>query len=165
MNSTTDIITKNATETKKLGMLLAQEIISPPLQGGVWGGGKSNKQAIIVSLEGDLGTGKTTFTQGFAEGLGIKEKIQSPTYVILKTYKISTKKTKHRVFGNLIHIDAYRVRSKDFMLLGWEELIKNLQNIILVEWGPRIKKILPKDTVHIIFVHQKGNERKVKIIQ
>ena len=174
-----EIITKSAAETKKLGQLLASEIV---------GSRTSDKRALVISLEGDLGAGKTTFTQGFAEGLGIREKIQSPTYVILKIYKITSPTSpislvrrggKKRYVSlssvgevkssgkvkNLIHVDAYRVGLKDFAVLGWKDFVKNPQNIILVEWGNKIKKILPKGTLHILFAHQKGDERKIKIAQ
>lgn len=146
-SSKVEIITKSATETKKLGYLLASTVQQK----------KTIKKdgALVISLEGDLGTGKTTFTQGFAEGLGIKEKIQSPTYVILKIYKIKK--------YDFIHIDAYRVGPKDFATLGWKEFVKDPKNIILVEWGNKIKKILPKSALRILFTHQKGDERKIKI--
>lgn len=153
MTSNVEIITKNASETKKLGTLFAQEIYEGNDRSRT--SIMSRKHATVISLEGDLGTGKTTFAQGFAEGLGIKEKIQSPTYVILKIYKIKK--------YDFIHIDAYRVGSKDFTVLGWKDFIKNPQNIIVVEWGTKIKKILPKNTIHILFTHQKVDERRIKI--
>lgn len=174
MNNKIEITTKNASETKKLGSLLAKTIID---------GSPTSINSTIISLEGDLGTGKTTFTQGFAEGLGIREKIQSPTYVILKIYNLTASASRKRandIFtsdkknkillkrakasGNkkFIHIDAYRVGPKDFVILGWKNFIKNPNNIIMVEWGDRIKKILPKNTTHILFSHQKCDERKIK---
>lgn len=132
-------------ETKKLAKNFAEgvfEIVGP----------------IIISLEGDLGAGKTTFTQGFAGGLGIREKIQSPTFVILKIYDIPKSRK------NFIHVDAYRLKAEDFKILGWKEFIKNPENIILVEWGNRIKKILPKKTIRILFEHgKKSSERYVKV--
>ena len=131
---------------------------------------------VVISLEGDLGAGKTTFTQGFAEGLGIKEKIQSPTFVILKVYAIShtpyaishkKQNVRHKAYGvqQLIHVDAYRLQAKDFKVLGWKEFIKNPQNIILVEWGNKIKSILPKNATRILFEHRKNpKERKIRIL-
>lgn len=146
MNKNTEVITKSDTETKKLGALLAKTIQEK----------RPKKKAQVISLEGDLGAGKTTFAQGFAEGLGIKEKIKSPTFVILKIYNI--KKI------DFIHIDAYRVGSKDFVTLGWKDFISNSQNIILVEWGDRIKKILPKDTIHIKFEHIEKDKRGITFV-
>ena len=98
-----EITTAKESETRKLGALLAKTIIIPhPLQGGAKGGKANSNHALVISLEGDLGAGKTTFTKGFANGLGIREIIQSPTFVILKIYQI----TKHRVFSNFIHATA-----------------------------------------------------------
>src|SRR3989344_3407488 len=142
------IVTKSAEETKKVAQLFAKDII---------GEFQVGKKATIIALVGNLGAGKTTFTQGFAEGLGIKEKIQSPTFVILKIYDIPKSKK------NLIHVDAYRLQTKDFKVLGWKEFIKNPQNIILVEWGNKIKNILPKNTIRIIFKHDTKNSRKITI--
>lgn len=139
-----EIVTKNSAETEKLGELLAKTI-----QGG---------GATIISLEGDLGAGKTTFTKGFATGLGIRDTIQSPTFVILKLYSV-----KHRVFDRFVHIDAYRIGVKDLPTLGWDEFIKDRKNIILIEWGDRIKKALPKNTLHIRFRHNKKDKRIITI--
>ena len=119
---------------------------------------------LVISLEGDLGTGKTTFAQGFAEGLGIKEKIQSPTFVILKIYKIGVKAKESWSRKQLIHVDAYRLHFKDFKVFGWEDFVKNPENIILVEWGNKIKKILPKDTIRILFKHNTKTSRKIVIV-
>ncbi len=101
-----------------------------------WGRG-----ALILSLEGDLGGGKTTFLQGFAKGLGIKEKILSPTFVIMRKSKIKNQKSK---FNNFYHIDCYRIQKpKEILDLGWKEIIKNPRNIVAVEWAEKISKILP----------------------
>ncbi len=147
MNTKFEIITKSNAETKSLGALLADTLYK----------GRTKKRALVISLEGDLGAGKTTFTQGFADGLGIKEKVKSPTFVILKIYKIKKM--------DFIHIDAYRIGTKDFEVLGWKEFIKNPKNIILVEWGDRIKKILPRTAIHIKFKHGASeHERTIKFV-
>lgn len=143
----TQLISKSGKETKNFAFRLARDI-AKLAQG---------KHASVISLEGDLGAGKTTFTQGFADGLGVKEKIQSPTFVILKIYDIPKSKK------NLIHVDAYRLQAKDFKVLGWKEFIKNPQNIILVEWGNKIKSILPKNTMRILFEHDTKTSRKITI--
>ena len=100
-------------------------------------------EAIVVALEGDLGSGKTSFTQGFAKHLGIKEKITSPTFVILKKFKIPQQGGTG--VKNLIHIDAYRIeKSEEILELRWNEFINDPSYIILVEWADKIKNILPK---------------------
>ena len=131
------IFTKSDNETKKLGGLFAKEILKE----------KQSKNALVISLEGELGSGKTTFTQGFAKGLGVKENPRSPTFVIMRVYAIHSRR--------LIHIDAYRVKSKDLKMLGCHDLIKNPQNIILIEWGNKIKNILPTGSLRIKFFHKK----------
>lgn len=140
-----EIITRSAAETKKLGSLLARAIVQSSVL---------NKHAFVVSLEGELGSGKTTFAQGFAKGLGVKENPRSPTFVIMQIYSLKIKK-----FKNLIHVDAYRLKSKDFKVLNWKDFIKNKINIILVEWGNKIRNILPKNSLRIIFKHV-GHEKK-----
>src|SRR3989344_4379115 len=149
------LVSKSGKETKNFALRFARDI-AQLAQG---------KHAFVISLEGDLGAGKTTFTQGFAEGLGIKEKIQSPTFVVLKIYKIGARGKGQGARKQLIHVDAYRLQAKDFKVLGWKEFIKNPQNIILVEWGNKIKSILPKNATRILFEHRKNpKERKIRIL-
>lgn len=141
------IISKSDKETKNFAKKFTEDTLH--MAYGLW------HTAVVVSLEGELGAGKTTFTQGFAEGLAIREKIQSPTFVILKIYDIPKSKK------NLIHVDAYRLQSKDFKILGWKEFIKNPNNIILIEWGNKIKNILPKNTTRILFEHGKNSKERI----
>ena len=142
-----EVLTRNGKATKNIGFLLAGEILKE----------KKAKHALVISLEGELGSGKTTFTQGFARGLGIKERIQSPTFVILKIYKINKKSN----FKNFIHVDAYRLKSKDFKTFGWKSFMKTQNNITLVEWGNKIKNILPKGSLRIIFKHIGHHQRRL----
>ncbi|MBI1866304.1 MAG: tRNA (adenosine(37)-N6)-threonylcarbamoyltransferase complex ATPase subunit type 1 TsaE [Candidatus Staskawiczbacteria bacterium] len=131
------IITSSAKKTQELGKILAKEILKQNL----------NKTALVLALQGDLGGGKTTFLQGFAKGLGIKERILSPTFVILKRFKIDIKN-----FKNFYHIDCYRLNNaKDINKLGFKDIILNPENIVAIEWPERIKKILPKSTIIIKF--------------
>lgn len=112
----------------------------------------------IISLEGELGSGKTTFAKGFALGLLLRKKIKSPTFVIMKKYSLPTK------FYNFYHFDCYRINSsKEILDLDWKKIIKNQKNIILVEWGNKIKKILPKETIKIKFKFIKENIREITI--
>lgn len=159
------ILTKSDKETKKLGEKLAREIAisyKPCLAGrrayAIRRKAYGLRQALVISLEGDLGAGKTTFTQGFAKGLGVKETPKSPTFVIMRIYAIchmpyALRRKAYGLRQQFIHIDAYRVAPKDLKSLGWNELIKNPKNIILVEWGNKIKNILPKNSLVISFGH------------
>jgi len=154
-----EILTRSAKETKELGEKLAHEIDRSPTS--------IKRGAIIISLEGELGSGKTTFTQGFAKGLGIKENPRSPTFVIMRIYKLNKSNRSDKIveFENFIHIDAYRITSKDLKSLGWNELVSGQQNIILIEWGDRVKNILPKNALRIIFKHGHSGSRLIKIMQ
>jgi len=140
-------ITYSAAQTKNLGKRISQKILKSFI----------NKGAVVISLKGDLGSGKTTFIQGLAMGLGIKHRILSPTFVLMKKYKIpNTKK-------QFYHIDCYRIKkAQDLSTLNLEKLFLNPQNIITIEWAERIKKILPKNT--IIFEFKFINRKQREII-
>lgn len=143
------IITKSAAETKKIASNFVHQISATPRVAG----------AVIIGLIGELGSGKTTFTQGFAKGLGIKGNITSPTFVLEKIYEIISKQHRH-----FIHIDAYRIDNpKELLDLGFNDLIKNNKNIILIEWADKIKNILPKGYIRIEFFHKKEKIRKIII--
>jgi len=139
--------TKSPTETQKVGRLLAKEILDKPLF----------SKAFLLALEGDLGGGKTTFLQGFAKGLQVREGITSPTFVLMKRFPIAKSK-----FKNFFHIDCYRTEGKeDVLALGFKEIIKDPENIVAVEWADKIKKILPKEIITINFEFIDKNKRKI----
>ena len=88
----------------------------------------------VISLTGDLGAGKTCFTQGLAQSLGIKERITSPTFNLIKEYKNSLP---------LYHFDVYRLASADDLFdLGYEEYFYG-DGITIIEWGDKIQSLLP----------------------
>jgi len=141
--------TKSAKETKKVAADLARKIIKT----------KPQRQACVITLEGELGAGKTTFIQGFAKALKIKQKITSPTFVLIKSYKLSA-----TTYKLLYHIDAFRLKDwHDLSSLGIKEIFANPQNIILIEWAERVKSILPKKRINIHIDHISKNERKISI--
>ncbi len=150
-----EIITKSSSQTKKIGKKLAEEILK--IEG--------QNKAIILGLEGDLGVGKTTFLQGFAKGLGIQEKILSPTFIILKKFPISNFQfSNFSNFSNFYHIDCYRIQKpKEFLDLGFKEIISNPQNIVAIEWSGRIQKILPKKIIKIKIKFVNKNTRHLII--
>ena len=103
--------------------------------------------SVVVALQGDLGSGKTAFTQEVGKILGVAENMHSPTFVIEKIYDINFKK-----FKKLVHIDAYRLEKESELLhLGWEELIKKPENLVLIEWPENVSGIIPKDAKRISF--------------
>lgn len=120
---------------------------------------KFNGRAVTIALEGHLGSGKTTFIQGLAEGLGVKENVLSPTFLILKQFPIAL-----RNYKNLYHIDAYRLKNpEEIVELGFEDLINDPENIIVIEWADKIRKILPQNTIWIKFKNIGESKRKIII--
>ena len=120
---------------------------------------KKEDEATIVGLYGNLGSGKTTFTQAVARELGIKENITSPTFVIEKLYK-----TNNPVFARLIHIDAYRLENgRELQVLDFEELVDNPNNLIIIEWPENVKEILPENHLKILCEFVDENSRKFEV--
>jgi len=111
------IKTKSAEETKKFAQNLAKDFI----EGG------------IIGLSGDLGAGKTTFAQGFAQGLGIEDKIVSPTFLIIRQYPIPNQK------NFFYHIDLYRLENIDLKNSGLAEILDDPENIVLIEWADKLE--------------------------
>ena len=144
MNGT--VITTSAEETRNLGKKLAQEIAP----------------GTLVCLGGDLGAGKTTFAQGFLEGMGATRPYTSPTFVIMKQYDLlaPTGKGIKRIY----HADAYRVEIKDFINLGFSEWCADQEGIVILEWPERIGELIPKNALHITFASKSESEREITIL-
>ena len=142
-------------QTKKLANLLARKFLQRRLK---------QKGALVLALSGDLGAGKTTFVQGFLRGLGVRKKITSPTFVIIKNYELRIKN--HGKYGRAYHIDCYRIKKvKELLDLGLKEILENPQNIVLIEWAERIKRALPKNAVWLKFEHgEKENQRIIHLV-
>jgi tRNA threonylcarbamoyladenosine biosynthesis protein TsaE len=107
----------------------------------------------VVVLEGDLGAGKTTFTQGLARGMGIGDAVTSPTFVMARELG--------REEGSiaLTHVDAYRLTS----LGEWDDLDIDAENsVVVIEWGERIEDALPLDRVHVRLT-ETGDARALRI--
>ena len=97
-------------------------------------------RAVVVGLYGNLGAGKTAFSKCVAKSLGVEDTVTSPTFVIEKIYELVNQK-----FTHLIHIDAYRLeKSSELLHLGWEEIITDSKNLILIEWPENVADIMPK---------------------
>lgn len=119
-----------------------------------------SKNATIVTFSGDLGAGKTTLTKEIAKILGVKREIVSPTFVIMKRYEINNSN-----FKNLIHIDAYRLKNGgELAVLGWEEMKKNKDNLIIIEWPEMIADGLFDITHEIVLSHKDDNTRSIEIL-
>jgi len=162
-----EIITESLEETQELARKFAGDILPLP---------KKTGKTVVLALAGDLGSGKTTFAQGIAKGLGVKDFITSPTFVIIKEYKIRIagkilRQKSFEVrkglrqgasFRSLFHIDCYRLNKPwQMQELGFEEIINNPQNIVVIEWPEKIAEILPKDAIKIKFEFIDENRRKI----
>ena len=100
-------------------------------------------KATVLALNGNLGAGKTTLTQYISKALGIITIVTSPTFTIEKIYELKNQDP----FKKLIHIDAYRLENpKELENLGWDEIIKETGNLIVVEWANNVQDILPPNT-------------------
>jgi len=119
---------------------------------------KNINPGITISLIGDLGTGKTTFTKGFARQMGIKDHVTSPTFKLISEYQGEKYK--------LNHIDAYRMNGpEDFLNIGGEEYLTSKNSITIIEWGDLLNDILPSKTIRVNFKRIKSpkESRKIKI--
>lgn len=141
------LITKSFKETQQLGFDFAKK-----LQGGE-----------VLALYGDLGSGKTTFIQGLAAGLGIDRPIISPSFIIMRTYELRLKSKDVRL-KNFYHVDLYRINdANDVQGLGLLDLIGNSENIVAIEWPDKIENILPENKIAITFEYLEEDKRKIKI--
>ena len=109
----------------------------------------------VVLLNGDLGAGKTTFTQFVFKALGVKEVVTSPTFAILKSYKGKF---------NLHHFDTYRITTEEAVEAGFDEIFQEKDSVIFVEWSENIKELLPDKTIKINIKYLTENEREFEIV-
>lgn len=119
-------ISKSESETKNFAKKLASKL----------------KVKDIVVLTGELGSGKTKFTEGFLSYFNLESEISSPTFTIVNEYKNNN--------INIYHFDVYRLEdSSEFYEIGGDEYFEN--GICLIEWGELIQDALPKNYIHIVF--------------
>lgn len=144
-----EFITVSVQETQKIAADLIRDLVN-----------KKTKGALVLALQGELGAGKTTFIQGLAKALKIKERVLSPTFVIMKRFQLVNCPITQ--LNNLYHIDCYRIEGQgELLALGFKEIVKEKKNLVVIEWAEKIKKILPKDTVWIKFEHLGEERRKI----
>ncbi len=133
------LITKSASQTKILGQKFAKQ-----LNGGE-----------VIALQGDLGSGKTTFVKGLAKALQFKQTITSPTFVLFKVYNNSNPK-----INQLIHVDCYRVGGIEIKKAGLEDYFYEPQTVVVIEWSDKI--ILPKkNLISLKFKHNKKDNTRI----
>lgn len=118
--------------------------------------------ATVMALQGELGAGKTTFVQALCKRLGITDTVQSPTYVLMKSYALKGELTtfgEKRRFNRVVHIDAYRLDSpQEFLALRPEEFLDDPRVLVLVEWPERLGEQLPKPDITITFSSEGAQE-------
>jgi tRNA threonylcarbamoyl adenosine modification protein YjeE len=137
-------LTQSERETKELALFLLNKL--------------SKKNRIIFALDGELGGGKTVFVKGLAKGLKIKEKIVSPSFLLLKKYSVE----KHPYFKELYHLDCYRLRGKEKSFFRFiKKIFKKRKIIVAIEWAEKIKKYLPKKVYYLYFEIIGKRKRKI----
>ncbi len=135
-----EYITENSSQTIALGRKMGK-----------------NLEGRVFALQGELGGGKTTFVKGFLEGLQGKGEVLSPTFIIFRKFSLPKKKF-------LFHFDCYRIEDKEELIsLGFEEIIKNRNNIVIIEWPEIIEELLPKERVSVNFQAIGENKRKIDV--
>lgn len=118
---------------------------------------KKLKIGDIIALYGDLGAGKTQFFKGLARGLGIRQRVTSPTFVFLKTYNIKGK--------TINHVDLYRSENiSDLGEIGLEEIFES-KDITVIEWADRLEGNLPKNRIDVHIETIDENKRKIVIVR
>ena len=138
-----EVISKSPRETQKIAKDFSKDL----------------KPGDIVALYGDLGAGKTVFIQGIAQGLKIKKKITSPTFVFVRTYPVKIA-NKDSIF---YHMDLYRGETlHDFESLGLDEII-NGKNVVVVEWASKIEDRLPKKRIDVTIKAVNEYTRRITI--
>ncbi len=118
--------------------------------------------AALVTLSGDLGAGKTTFTQALARELGVAVPVQSPTYVLMRSYDIA-----HGRFTRLVHIDTYRLNNEsEFLALEPQRFFEDPHALVVIEWPERVIMALPVPNISLTFSteHTNHDERMVELV-
>ncbi|MBI5421123.1 MAG: tRNA (adenosine(37)-N6)-threonylcarbamoyltransferase complex ATPase subunit type 1 TsaE [Parcubacteria group bacterium] len=142
------IITQSDMETRSIAEEFARELC-----------GETNA-CRVVSLEGELGAGKTTFMQGVGKGLGIRQQMTSPTFIIFRVFDLTK-----CVYKRLYHFDLYRLKSyEDLKTLEFEDIIADPKNLVIIEWGDMIREHLPKNYIQIKLEGLLKNVREITIM-
>lgn len=133
-----ELITNSANDTIEFGKSVARAV----------------EKGAVISLVGDLGAGKTTFTKGIARGLGIMDNVTSPTFTILNEYAGEEKK--------LYHFDFYRIEDPDELVeLGFEDYFPSTDGLTIVEWVEKAPSVLPKQYYQITFEKIDDDKRRI----
>lgn len=144
------MLSKNIKETAEISRILLNRILKDK---------KHIAGATVVGLSGDLGAGKTAFIKTAAKHLGIKHKVNSPTFTIIKKYPLESKKYKF-----FFHLDAYRLKNeKELLHLGWKDIIADREHLVFIEWPERVRKIIPRNAKFVYISADKKGLRNFKL--
>jgi tRNA threonylcarbamoyladenosine biosynthesis protein TsaE len=147
MSVNEEYITNSSEETQKLG-----ENFSQKLKGGDF-----------IAFYGELGSGKTTFIQGLARGLGIQRRIISPTFIIMRIYDLRFK-IQESGPKKFYHVDLYRTGSRhDLLGVGLDQIIQDQDNIVALEWAEKMGDMLPKKRIDIKLEYLGDNKRRITV--
>jgi tRNA threonylcarbamoyladenosine biosynthesis protein TsaE len=137
-----NIITKSESETEQAGEEFAKTLIP----------------GSVVCLYGDLGAGKTTFTKGVAKGLGISDRIISPTFSLVRQHEIDRQSS----INTLYHIDLYRLENEeDIKKIGIDEILSDITGVVLIEWAERLGKLLPDKRIEVYITNSDDTFRNI----
>lgn len=143
-----EVTTKASSETQKVGRNFAKQ-----LKGGE-----------ILALVGELGAGKTTFVQGLARGLGIKQRINSPTFILMRSYPVT--QLPNNLITNFCHIDLYRLEgdlTDEVRNLGLDDIWGKKETVFVIEWAEKIRDIIPKNAIWIKIEITNDDKRKITL--
>ncbi len=123
-----------------------------------------NLKTNVLCLKGDLGAGKTTFTQQVADIFGVKDYVTSPTFVLQKKYQIQSNPFPNlSQISQIIHMDMYRIEDvKELKNLGFEELVKDPKNLLIIEWPEKVADAIPPNSKQISFQFVDETTRRVQ---
>ena len=139
-----EIFTDSPEATEKLGASFAASV----------------KRGAPICLYGQLGSGKTKFVQGLARKLGCKKNTISPSFVLLRSYRLENK-----VVKELHHLDLYRLeRQSQLKNIGIEDLFNNQEALVVIEWAEKLNKLLPKKRTDVRITIVSEKMRKFNII-
>lgn len=132
-----DLVSTSPAETQRIGESL----------------GELAREGDLFCLEGELGSGKTCFVQGLGRGLGIRDSIHSPTFILANEHRGGRLR--------LYHLDVYRVRSADEAIgIGLDDYLVG-DGVLVIEWAEKIRKGLPSERLWVSFRHVSENERAI----
>lgn len=142
-------VTDNPKQTAKIAAALAKR-----MKGGE-----------VLALIGDLGAGKTTFAQAFAKVLGVKERVQSPTFIFMHEHRLRKPGNREQGTGvrYFVHADAYRGGVAELRGIGIEEYFGRPDAVVLVEWADRVQRLLPKRRITVRLKHLGGDRRRLTL--